>query len=92
MPKITLSGHIIVPKADLDAVKHALITHAELTLAETGCIIFRVTQDTVNPCKFSVYEEFESKESFNAHQTRVKNSKWGAVAKNVERHYEITES
>lgn len=91
MTKITLNGYIIVPETDLSAVKHALITHTELTLAETGCLTFRVTQDSENPLKFSVYEKFESKESFAAHQTRVKNSKWGEVAKNVERHYEITE-
>lgn len=90
MPKIILKGHIIVPESDLSIVKNALLSHIELTRAELGCIVFKVTVDSLNPNKFDVYEEFCSQESFSHHQIRVKQSIWGQVTHNVERHYKIS--
>ncbi|WP_375058232.1 putative quinol monooxygenase [Zobellella sp. DQSA1] len=91
MPKVVLKGFIIVPDADLDAVKKELVTHKKLTLEEAGCIIFEVTQCEKDPRRFNVYEEFKDKRSFEAHQARVKASLWGKVSENVKRHYEIFE-
>ncbi|PHR60435.1 MAG: antibiotic biosynthesis monooxygenase [Robiginitomaculum sp.] len=90
MGKIILSGHIIVPVTDVAAVKAALIEHTRLTLAKTGCLVFRVKQDASNPQIFSVYEKFTTQTDFDNHQKRVHNSEWGKVAKNVERHYTVT--
>lgn len=91
MSKVSLQGYIVVSDTDLDAVTSELPTHIELTRHETGCIEFNVIQDADNANRFNVYEVFEDKESFMAHQERVKQSKWGQVSKNVERHYEILE-
>ncbi len=90
MPKIILQGHIIVPASDLTIVKNALVNHIELTRAESGCLVFKVTVDSLNPNKFDVYEEFSSEESFSHHQMRVKQSNWAKVTHNVERHYKIS--
>ncbi len=49
-----------------------------------------VTQDDMNPLKFSVYEEFVDQAAFDLHQARVKSSRWGQVTQNVERHYQIS--
>jgi len=89
MEKVILNGHIIVPDSDITAVQAELPTHIELTKQENGCLIFNVTQDKHNANRFDVYEEFIDKQSFSAHQSRVKSSKWGSVTLNVERHYEI---
>lgn len=90
MPKIILSGHILIPIEDVIEVQDALPGHLELTRNEKGCIKFNVTQDKKQLNKYSVYEEFIDQAAFDSHQQRVKNSHWGKVSQNVERHYEIS--
>ncbi|MEN3759997.1 putative quinol monooxygenase [Aeromonas veronii] len=90
MKEIILKGFILVSQNDLMAVKDELDNHIQLTRAETGCLIFQVTQDPLNPCRFDVYEEFVDKVAFQAHQARVKSSRWGKITINVERHYTVT--
>ena len=90
MAKVILTGHIIVPDADIAAVKMELINHMALTRQESGCLVFNVAQDTENLNRFNVYEEFSDRTSFASHQDRVRQSAWGAITVNVERHYEIT--
>ena len=86
---VKLQGFIVVPTEELDIVKNELINHKHLTLQESGCLTFSVTQDKNNFCKFDVYEEFVDQAAFDKHQARVKSSKWGNITKNVERHYQI---
>lgn len=90
MTKITLKGHIIVPKADLAEVQTALATHITLTQQEEGCLVFHVKQCSNNPQRFDVYEEFVDQAAFNLHQQRVASSEWGQITQNVSRHYRIT--
>ncbi|CAH6819173.1 Antibiotic biosynthesis monooxygenase [Vibrio chagasii] len=91
MSKVILQGHILVPDNELELVTQALVVHKELTLAEPGCIVFRVSQSTLQPNRFEVYEEFTSREAFEAHQSRVRSSDWGKITKNVTRHYQVTD-
>ncbi|WP_338027657.1 hypothetical protein [Aeromonas cavernicola] len=51
---------------------------------------FAVTQHPLNPCRFDVYEVFVDQAAFQAHQARVKSSRWGAMTGNVERYYTVT--
>lgn len=90
MGKVILQGFIIVPLSELTIVKRELDAHIRLTRAETGCLIFKVTQDPLNPCRFDVYEEFVDQAAFQAHQARVKSSRWRKITVNVERHYTVT--
>jgi len=87
--KIVLKGYITIPAQDLKAVQLELTTHIKLTKSESGCVVFDITQDQSDKHKYSVYEEFINQESFLLHQQRVKNSAWGKVTTNVERHYKI---
>ena len=89
MAKITVSGHIVVPPDDLQAVLDALPKHIALTRAEPGCLVSKVSQDPDQPERFNVYEEFADEESFTGHQQRVQQSSWGAITANVDRHYVI---
>ncbi|EKO3667691.1 putative quinol monooxygenase [Vibrio metschnikovii] len=91
MSKVTLKGFILVPESELEVVKIELENHKRLTLEEPGCITFKVTENSENPSRFDVYEEFIDKSAFEYHQNRVKTSHWGKVTVNVERHYEILE-
>ena len=86
---VVLKGHIQVSKEDLASVKAQLGEHIRLTLDESGCLEFRVTQDQSDPSIFTVFERFRDKESFNLHQRRVENSEWGHVTKNVTRTYVV---
>ena len=89
MSKVILKGFIIVPEADLKSVKSELVNHKRLTLEEPGCITFSVTENSENPFRFDVYEEFSDWVTFESHQERVRKSYWGEVTMNVERHYEV---
>ncbi len=90
MPEVTLTGHIVVPPSDLDAVVAGLPSHIELTRNESGCIEFEVVRDADDPAIFHVSERFTSPEAFSFHQERVRSSPWGALTANVERHYKTT--
>lgn len=91
MSKVTLKGFILVPEPELEVVKSELVTSKRLTLEESGCITFSVIENSNNPLRFDVYEEFKDKPAFEHHQKRVKASRWGKVTVNVERHYQIQE-
>lgn len=89
MTKVILEGCIIVPTAELASVSKALETHIELTRQESGCLAFEITQDTTNPNKFFIFEEFANKAAFAFHQKRASESEWGVISKNVKRDYQI---
>ena len=92
MHKVILKGHIDVPRDKMDAVRHALPVHIQLTLAEPGCISFEVIEDENLAGRFLVSEVFETKQDFNAHQERTRNSSWFQLTKNFPREYSITYS
>ena len=91
MGVVTLQGYIVVPDTDLASVQDGLLEHIELTQREQGCLHFTVYQDTKNKNRFNVHEKFVNHAAFEAHQTRAKNSRWGHIAANVERYYQISE-
>ncbi|GMQ48601.1 putative quinol monooxygenase [Vibrio sp. 10N] len=90
MSKTILKGHIEVPEDELSVVIEALHQHKALTYAEPGCLVFTVEQDTNQPTRFSVYEEFVNKAAFEYHQARVADSDWGRVTVNVKRFYTVS--
>ena len=92
MKKIILYGYIQVPEKDLEAVKSALPAHIAATRAEPGCMVFKVTEDLDDPCRFRVYEEFDSRVSFEKHQERVSKADWSRITQNVARDYSVEES
>ncbi|HIK76080.1 MAG TPA: antibiotic biosynthesis monooxygenase [Alcanivorax sp.] len=91
MPKVILTGRIIVPDGDLDGVVDALSAHIDLSRQEKGCLKFEVTQSAEHKNIFTVYEEFVDKAAFQRHQERVRDSVWGRISANAERHYEMGE-
>lgn len=91
MSKVILTGRIIVPDSDLNSVIAALPNHINLSRNEEGCLKFEVTQSAEDKNIFDVYEEFVDDAAFQRHQSRVRNSAWGDVSVNAERHYEVKE-
>lgn len=86
--KVVVKGYILVPEADLAVIKKELDIHIMLTLQEPGCLVFEISQDDKDQRRFNVYEEFVDQAAFLIHQQRVRNSRWGEVSGNVERHYQ----
>ncbi|MFK8043422.1 putative quinol monooxygenase [Congregibacter sp.] len=85
-----LQGYIEVPKSDLEGILTELPKHIVLTQAEPGCVEFRVIQRINEPCVFDVYEEFESADAFDAHQSRLRDSTWANVTHRAQRHYQVS--
>ena len=91
MTKIYLDGYMDVPEDAIDKVKLSLTEHIKLTKSEKGCEKFEVNLSNTKAGRFEVSEIFSSKESFDAHQERVKNSDWGNITKGYPRHYTVEE-
>ncbi|CAM4388221.1 putative quinol monooxygenase [Vibrio agarivorans] len=91
MGKVILKGIIEIPFDQLESVRVCLPQHIQLTREERGCVVFDVVVRPNNPCCYDVYEEFISRAAFDAHQQRVKASRWGKVTKQVIRDYQIIE-
>lgn len=90
MPKIILQGYIEIPAIDIELVRNELSMHVELSRQEAGCLIFDLEEDSKNAYRFNVYEEFASQDAFDAHQERVRGSRWGSITKNAVRNYRIS--
>lgn len=91
MATLVVEGFILVPDEDLEAVRQEFPVHVELTRAEPGCRVFHVAPHEGQPNRFDVYEEFASREAFEAHQARVERSRWGKVSSRAERRYQVVE-
>ena len=84
-----LAGHILIPDADLEAVRRELPGHRDATLAEDGCLRFDVFQDLGNKNKFHVFEVFKSEAAFRLHKKRMEGTDWVKASANVERFYTV---
>jgi len=89
MVNIVLTGYVIIPEADFDAISEAMPEHIRLTLEEPGCLSFKITPDKSDPLRFSVYEEFIDMAALKFHQKRSREGHWHEVTKNMERHFSI---
>lgn len=92
MAKLVLEGFMDVAESDLADVLSELPKHIALTREEEGCLVFRVERDRDHHLRFLVYEEFVSRTAFEAHQERVKASRWGSITANAKRNYSISEA
>ena len=86
---IKLTGHIVVSQNDVPMIEAEMKHHIANTQAEPGCLVFRIEKIHNQPGHYSVYEIFNDQAAFDHHQQRVKESKWGRITQNVERHYVI---
>lgn len=92
MGKVTITGYLQVPEQELHEVATALPLHRDLSRAEPGCLVFEVSQDEADPCKFHLHEQYVSREAFDFHKNRAGDSEWAAISVNVERVLEIIEA
>lgn len=67
MSKLTIVANIKVNPDKIDLVKGELLKLIDITRAEEGCINYDLHQDNDNPAHFLFYENWESRELWQAH-------------------------
>lgn len=90
MHNIKLTGRLICrSEEEIATVTDLLPQHIELTRAEPGCIAFDV-EPSGDPGVWDVSERFRDTASFEAHQARVKASRWGQQTAGIQRDYSVS--
>ncbi len=67
MAKLTIVANIKAKSGKIDRVKAELEKLIPITRAEAGCINYDLHQDNENPAHFLFYENWESRELWQAH-------------------------
>ncbi len=67
MAKLTIVANIKAKSGKIDRVKTELEKLIPITRAEVGCINYDLHQDHENPAHFLFYENWESRELWQAH-------------------------
>ncbi len=65
--KLTIIGQIYAKSDQIDFVKSELEKLIDITRAEAGCIQYDLHQDNDNPAHFLFYENWDSRELWQAH-------------------------
>ena len=69
MSKLTIVANIKAAPGKIDLVKAELEKLIPITRAEAGCIQYDLHQDNDNPVHFMFYENWESRELWQAHMS-----------------------
>ncbi|WP_076538261.1 putative quinol monooxygenase [Shewanella sp. UCD-KL21] len=67
MANLTIVANIITKADKVELVKAELLKLMDITRAEAGCINYDLHQDNENPAHFMFYENWESRELWQAH-------------------------
>ena len=67
MAKLTIIANIKANAEAIDLVKTELEKLIDVTRSETGCLQYDLHQDNENPAHFMFYENWESRELWQAH-------------------------
>lgn len=67
MADLTIVANITAKADKIDLVKAELIKLIDTTLAEEGCVQYDLHQDNENPAYFMFYENWTSRELWQAH-------------------------
>ena len=67
MSKLTIVANIIAKADKIELVKSELLKLIAITRSEEGCINYDLHQDNENPAHFMFYENWQSRELWQAH-------------------------
>ncbi|MBE9398338.1 antibiotic biosynthesis monooxygenase [Pontibacterium sp. N1Y112] len=67
MTQLTIVANIIANTGKMELVKTELVKLIDVTRAEEGCINYDLHQDNENPAHFMFYENWASRELWQAH-------------------------
>ena len=71
MSKLTIVAHITARSDKIDLVKAELEKLVDITRSEKGCLQYDLHQDNEDPAHFMFYENWESRERWQAHMLRA---------------------
>ena len=67
MPKLTIVATIVAKPENVELVRSELLKLIPITRAEAGCIQYDLHQDNDDPVRFLFYENWDSRELWQAH-------------------------
>lgn len=67
MTQLTIIANIVANEDKIELVKAELIKLIDVTRAEACCINYDLHQDNENPAHFTFYENWETRELWQAH-------------------------
>lgn len=67
MAKLTITGNVIAAEGKVDLMRAELEKLIATTRAEEGCLQYDLHQDNENPAYFMFYENWTSRELWQAH-------------------------
>lgn len=79
MSKLTIVANIVAKPDKVEVVKVALQGLVATTRAEAGCLQYDLHQDNDNPTHFVFYENWESRELWQAHMNAPHLHEYGAA-------------
>lgn len=78
MEKLTIIADITVKVDQVDFVAAELLKLLDITRAEKGCVDYNYAQDNKDPRHFIFYENWESRELWQAHMNAPHMKKYAA--------------
>lgn len=69
MPKLTVVAHVAARSDKIGLVKAELEKLVDITRSEEGCLQYDLHQDNERPAHFMFYENWESREFWQAHMS-----------------------
>ncbi|MEL6346792.1 MAG: putative quinol monooxygenase [Myxococcota bacterium] len=67
MTHLTITGNVIAHPDKIDLIKAELLKLIATTREEAGCVQYDLHQDNENPAYFMFFENWESRELWQAH-------------------------
>lgn len=89
---LTIIAEITAKDGQTTIVKAALQRLIPVTRAEAGCINYDCHQDNEDPAHFVFYENWESRELWQAHMQSAHMKVWGEVAEESVEAWSLTEA
>ena len=91
MSKLTIIAQVKAKPNKIELVKAELQKLVELTRAETGCLQYDLHQDNENPAHFLFYENWESRELWQAHMNNQHLKDYGAATEGAVEEFTLNE-
>lgn len=91
MSKLTILAHVHAQPDQVEGVRAQLEGLVGPTRAEAGCIQYDLHQDDQDPAHFVFYENWESREAWQAHMQSEHIAQWRAFAAEAVAHSALHE-
>ena len=91
MTHLTIVANIKAKADKIDLVKAELLKLINITRAEAGCINYDLHQDNNNPAHFMFYENWETRELWQAHMSNQHLSDYMAATEGAVEEFTLNE-